>query len=329
MPAFLAPIVRLLLATAWLAGALVIAVGSAGVVAAISHVPGSPEREELTWAADELVRPGLAAAVANLEVLAVEVDGLGRAGRGALAALAARDTVAVAAAVEDGNLRVRKIDALGAALREKLVSLPGVGPGAEGRLGWGVRLEYARIGETVALTSDLRAQWAVLTTGSAAAERLTTLLALHDDYVARAVRDGNERLYSRAVVSIKRASVRLDAAVQLRDVLANSADVSTLDEWIARNRAIDTALLELYEALVASKGKSTSTVKRLLGAVERAREQLPPDTSALVVVMADLSRGGLNQAVIEIERVNRGIADAIRAIREIRAGATDGTGSGG
>ena len=42
----------LLLSIAWLAAALLIAVGGAGIIAAGNHLPGTSARPELTWTGD-------------------------------------------------------------------------------------------------------------------------------------------------------------------------------------------------------------------------------------------------------------------------------------
>lgn len=303
------------LAIGWLACAVAIAAGSAGIVAATSLPAGSGARPELTWAADEAVRPGLAAAVDDLTALQADIEGLGRAGRGALAALAQGDSAAVAVAVSDGTTRIARIDAATAALGGQLADLPGLGPGMEARLGPDVRAEDAAIVAALETTSSLGQSWAVLTAGSAAADRLTTLLARHDQLAAEAVRTGSTGSYGKALATVDRASEALDGASDLRDAVANTADVSMLDEWIARNRAIDTALRALYGALAASKGTVTPDVRAALTAERAAQADLPPDTRGLVVIMSDISRGGLNQAVIAIEDARGRLAAALAAIR--------------
>jgi len=81
-------------AVAWLALAVVIALGAAGIVTALDHLPGSSGRPELTWTADRAIEPELDAASADLVALADAVGVLGEEGRGALAALVARDAAA-------------------------------------------------------------------------------------------------------------------------------------------------------------------------------------------------------------------------------------------
>jgi stage V sporulation protein SpoVS len=56
-------------------------------------------------------------------------------------------------------------------------------------------------------------------------------------------------------------------------------------------------------------------VRRALSAVEAARASLPPDTRALVVILADVARGGLNQAVIAIEEARGRLAEAAGTVQ--------------
>ncbi|HEX6869172.1 MAG TPA: hypothetical protein VF119_10230, partial [Candidatus Limnocylindrales bacterium] len=46
---------------------------------------------------------------------------------------------------------------------------------------------------------------------------------------------------------------------------------------------------------------------------EAARAKLPPDPSALVIIMADIGRVGMNGAVIGIEDARSALADALDA----------------
>ncbi len=92
-------------------------------------------------------------------------------------------------------------------------------------------------------------------------------------------------------------------------------DVDTLDGWLARNRAIDAALRDLYSLLEESQGLDTPEVQRALASVDAARASLPPDTRALVVILADVARGGLNQAVIAIEEARGRLAAAAGTVQ--------------
>lgn len=300
---------RVAFGIAWLACALLLAFGAAGLVAATSHQPGTAARAELTWAADEAVRPALADASADLARLAPDVEGLGRYGRVALAALVAQDLDGLAIAIRDGSALVATIDERSTELGLRLAGLPGVGPGMEARLGPDVRARHAGIVAALESTAGLRESWASLTSGSASAARLTRLLADHDTAAAEAARLGSRAAYDQALEQLGGADASLVEASTLRDALSNTADVAVLDEWLARNRALDVALRDLYTALRASGGDVTDAVRTAAKAERAAQERLPPDTRGLVVIMADIARGGLNQAVIGIEQA-RGRLDA-------------------
>ena len=96
----------------------------------------------------------------------------------------------------------------------------------------------------------------------------------------------------------------------IRDRLAATIDVGTLDEWLARNVAYDDALRGLWDALRRSKGRVTDAVRDAAAAESVARELLPPDARALVVILGDVARGGLNQAVIAIEEARGRLLEA-------------------
>jgi len=61
---------------AWLVAAVVIALGSAGIVGGLDHLPTTGARPELTYGADRQMAPGLDAATADLRTLSDQVDAL-------------------------------------------------------------------------------------------------------------------------------------------------------------------------------------------------------------------------------------------------------------
>jgi hypothetical protein len=97
----------------------------------------------------------------------------------------------------------------------------------------------------------------------------------------------------------------------MRDVLANTVDVSVLDQWMDRNAAYDKALRALYVALNRAGGKITDDVRDERAAEQEARRRLPPDSRGLIVIIAEIGRGGMNGAVIAIEEAKARIADAL------------------
>ena len=186
-------------------------------------------------------------------------------------------------------------------LKAQYAALPGIGPGSEGRLGGDLRQRVATVGRALDSTAGIAESWATLSNGAARATRLMRLLTQHDMASGEAVRQGSQGNYTAAVEALDRADPILVAARALRDQLANTTDVSTLTQWLDRNAAIDAALRRLYTVLAGTGGTVTEEARRALADVNAAQKQLPPDTRALVVIMSDIARAGLNEAVIRIE----------------------------
>ena len=111
----------------------------------------------------------------------------------------------------------------------------------------------------------------------------------------------------------KEADSTISIARALRDQLANTVDVTVLDQWLDRSGAYDTALRGLYAAYAASGGTVTAEVEAAQAGETVARANLPPDTRAMVVIMAEIGRGGMNGAVITIEEAKGRLTSAIAA----------------
>lgn len=301
---------RTSLALAWLAAALVIALGAAGIVAALDHLPGGVGRPELTWTADRSVEPDLDAAGEDLLALAEAVGVLGDAGRSALAALIARDDGALGAAIAAGSTQLDAIDTAAARLEARLAAIPLDAPDAELRHSPAVVARHRAMADALAAVPPLRPAWERLTAGVAPAVELTDRLLAHDEIAGEAVRLGGAGEYRDAIARIDAATDELVAAREIRDRLAATVDVATLDDWLDRNAAYDGALRDLWDALRRSRGRVNDEVREAAARERAAREALPPDARALVVILGDVARGGLNQAVIEIEEARGRLIDA-------------------
>ena len=107
-----------------------------------------------------------------------------------------------------------------------------------------------------------------------------------------------------------------------RDTLSRTVDVSTLTDWLDLNADYDAALRRLYQALIDSDGRMTPEVREAFTAEAEAASHLPPDSKALVIILSEIGRGGLNQAVITIEE-SRGELDS--AISLLAAAGTSGS----
>jgi hypothetical protein len=305
---------RLAIAVAYLVLMTVFALGGAGIVAGWSHPPGTAARAELTWHGDETLGPALDGASASLVSIGADVDHLALLARGTIAALTAADQPAITNALTEGQATAVTIRDAAAALRTKVQALPGGDPADALRYGGETRARLAAVLAAIEVAEGLGRPWALLTSGTLQASQLMDLLNRHDETVAAAAAQGRGGDYPGALATLATATALLDSAMPIRDQLANTADVSTLDDWVGRNRRYDDALVGLYSALGDAKGTITEAVRAAYAAEGVARSQLPPDPRALTVIIAEIGRGGLNQAVIEIEQASSRLTLDLQAV---------------
>lgn len=310
----------------WVACALLLALGSAGIVAGMQHQPGSPARAELTYSADNRIAPGLAASADDLRALAADVEDLATLGTHALTAITGGDIPAMRTSIEGGRTAIGTIDSKTDALRARLAALPGVGPGAEGRLGGLSLRRYQTLTDALDATHGLGDQWDTLTKGALAAIQVESALLDHDTSTAAAAALGKAAKYQEALDQLAISDTRLTYARAQRDAMSATVDVAVLTTWIDRNAAYDTALGKVYALLVASKGKVTKAVTEAIAVQKAALAALPGDTRGLVLIMAEIARGGLNRAVISIEEAKGRLSDAVDAFAA--AGPDDGPAAG-
>jgi hypothetical protein len=295
----------------WVVLAVVIALGAAGIVAAMDHSPGTPSRAELTWAGDREVIAALAAGAEQLEALEQEVAALGLAARLALAQVIARDLDGVQSTIAAGTARLASVEATAAALRAAAGAVP---LGAEDdplRISSGVRERHGYLLDATGLADDLDAQWEAFTRRALDAVQLAGLLLAHDEHTAAAASEGVAGRYAAALAALDAADATIVRARALRDQLENTTDVADLDEWLDRNADYDAALRTLYTTLDATGGSFSRDVRDAILAEQAARERLPEDTRGLVVIMAEVAEGGLNQVVTAIDDVREELAIAV------------------
>ena len=315
---------RVMLVVAWLAIAALISLGAAGIIGAMAHLPGTASRAELTYRGDKAIEPGLTSAEASLVDLAGDVRNLSDLGRHALTALVASDADTLTSTVAQGEELTLQIDARAKQLREKLEALPGIGEGDELVLSAESRDRQARAVQALESTDGLTADWSRLAIGSIAATRVTTLLTDHDRVTGEAAALGRTGKYKEALAKLTESDAMIAEARGLRDKLASTVDVSTLTQWLDLNADYDVALRRLYQAVTDSKGKVNAEVRAAFDGEAAARKRLPADTKGLVIILAEIGRGGLNQAVIGIEEA-RGRLDAAVGMLGGAEGADAGT----
>jgi hypothetical protein len=316
---------RTALTILWLLVAAVIAIGGAGLVATMANTPGTVDRPELTSEGDDLARAGLAAAEQGLTDLTTDVDRLGELGRGALTALVDSDFATLDASVADGQTLARSIEDRSDALRTQLSQLPGSGPNED--LAWSPETRRRRDVALAALdsTSGLESAWVRLAAGATTANGLTALLTDHDRIAGQAAASGRAGKYAAALKTLKGAEAKLVQAKTMRDALANTVDVTTLTQWINANATYDAALGRLYQATIDAKGRITDELRKAALDERRAHDLLPANTSGLVIILAEIGRGGLNQAVIGIEQTKAKLQAALDEL----AGPAASSGAGG
>jgi hypothetical protein len=304
---------RPLIALAWFAIAVVIAAGSAGMASGLNHVPATGSRPELTWAGDRQASTALDAATAKLQTLSDAVDALGASSKTALVSLVAGDTEALTGALDKGTSQLAAVSAATADLRAALAAVPYTDAGAGLHVSAALIARYQRLAATPALTANLETDWTVLSARAMAASGVPALLAKHDQQTAAAAKQGEASHYQQALALLDAPDATLALARTMRDDLAKIADVTTLSSWIDRQAAYDAALRNLYRAMLASKGKVTKDVRTAFAAEEAAKAALPANTKGIAVIMGDIARGGLNQAVIDIEQARGALAAALAA----------------
>ena len=305
---------RVAAAVVWLALVIAIALGAAGLVVGVDHQPGSAARPELTWSHDREAGAVLDIASGELAELADQVAALGVQARGALAALNGTEISTVEAAIAEGDRLLDRMLAATRAVRLELADVPYLARTDTGLLvsDTVVRRHDALV-DALDGTEGLQAAWFRLTTGSVAAIQLSTLLVQHDQRVTQAAGLGRSARYDDAVAALREADATLVAAGKLRDQLANTVDVTVLDEWLTRNGAYDVALRDLYVAYSQVGTKVTDALRDAIAAEAEARKNLPPDTRGLVVIMAEISRSGMSGAVITIEEARGRLTSALQA----------------
>jgi hypothetical protein len=296
----------------WLAIVVIIALGAAGIATGLDQLPGTDGRVEVTMNGDAEVTPQLDAIDADLSDLADQVGALGTQARGALASLNGADPETAESAIASGDLLVSDIVRRVAAIRTRLAAVPYLGsPTAGLSVSQPVVDRYQALVDALNTTDGLDFAWARLSISAIAATKMSQLLAEHDRLIGEAAAKGRVGKYADAQKLIDQAAAQLTTAKTVRDDLAKTVEVSVLDEWIKRNADYDTALRNLYKAIAKVGRTVTPAVRNAVKAEKAARANLPPDPRALVVIMADIGRGGMNEAVIGIEEARATLSDAI------------------
>jgi hypothetical protein len=298
---------------AWLVLAAGLALGSAGAAAAMAPAPTGANRPELTWGADKALQARLDAAARDLVLLKDDVDQLGTMTRQTLSSLAQVNSVSLSAAWDGGATALNGIQTRAASLAKSLECSP-----------WDetrdVELSklysadlivlWKAVCAAVATTAPLPNDWNALVTGSRTAIQVATDINSHDSIAAEALQLATAGRYSDALTKLAEAASSIADATAIATALAKVTDVSTLQNWLERTTAMDTALRTLWEEMVASKGRVNAKVTAALKGVAEAKAKLPDDASVLQVVLYELA-GRLTVNGISIETARGRLASTI------------------
>jgi hypothetical protein len=297
----------------WLAAATAIALGTAGIVAGMdAPAADGSDRTGRTGRGDAVVGASLDEVEAQMRDLSGAIGSLYEQARVILASLASNEVEPVDTATAMGTALVADIEARTERIQEALDAVPIVGTqAAEYELSPATGERYASYLGGLASTRGVTEAWTRLTVASLSANRMSTLLAAHDEAVVAAAAEGRKAAYDRALEHLDGADAAIADARTLRDSLAATVDVTTLDEWLDRSGAYDVALRALYVAVRRADGRITDAVRAAMAKEQAAKARLPPDTRSLVLIMSDIGRGGMNASAIEIEQAHADLEEAL------------------
>lgn len=296
---------------AWLLAAALIALGAAGVVAGMD-TPSAPgiDRTGRAGHGDAQVDAALDPIEAEMRALSASIGGLGEQARVILASLSSVKTDAVDEATASGTQLVADVEARSERIRGALTAVPVVASRAAAyELSPPTLERYTAYSGALPAAGALAGAWTRLTVGALSASRLSGLLAIHDEAVVDAAAAGRKADYAAALDKLDSADTAIADARTLRDRLKATVDVSTLDQWLDRSEAYDKALRNLYVAV--RRGESAATIRDLMEEEQAAKDRLPPDTRSLVLIMADIGQGGMNDAAIDIEQAKADLDEAL------------------
>jgi hypothetical protein len=304
---------RLLVRVAWLGLAAMLALGSAGIVAATgqSTVPG--DRPELTYGADRQLSARLDAAVRDVALLDDDVIVLGNMARQVLANLSQVNQVKLNAAFQDGDTAVAAIDARATRLTASLECTPWT-DAREADLArtysQAMIDRWQQVCVAVASVAPLADDWAGMETGARVAMQVADDMNNHDATGAEALQLATQGRYPEALVKLEQASAALEDAQRIATAMAKVTDVSTLQSWLTRSKGMDDALALLWRTMIDSKGRVTIQVTAALKAVTDAKALLPDNNGIMTVVLYELA-GDLTANGISIETAKGQLAMAL------------------
>jgi hypothetical protein len=243
----------------------------------------------------------LEGAASRLATIAADVSALADEAKTALEEVASMDPARLQASLDRGRDLATRIDTAARALDAELVDLPGDEPDAALRYSSPTLVRRAAVLAAIKAASGLAAHWQTVSLRASETGNLLSLINEHDTTVLDATESGRNRRFGEAAVRVEDALVVIVTIEGLRTRLIAGSEETVLDAWIDRTRAYDLALRALYLALDRSNGEITAEVQSARREERIAFENLPPDRRTILVIISEVARGGLTQAVVAIE----------------------------
>ena len=309
-PSIARSIAGLLRGLGWILLLVVLAASGAGLAGLAWHAPGSAARAELTYVGDARLGARLDSAQAALEAIDSDVQQLATEAKAALGDVASADPTRLDAGLERGNAIAASIDDKSRVLHLSLGDLPGDETDAVIRYSNATLVRRAAVLAAIEAASGLASSWQSVAARAGDTSRLTGLISEHDSTVLEGTQHGVDSEFKSAVSSVDDALAVMAQIEALRNRLLAPGD-TVLDEWIQRTKAYDLALQHLYAALVKSKGALTIDVQSARREERDAFDQLPPDRRTIVLIVSEVTRNGLTQAVLAIDDASGRLDDAL------------------
>lgn len=296
----------------WTVVLVLAALGGAGLATAADRAPTDEARPELTWRAEQRAAPLLAQMEQELAGLALDVDLLSAAGRGALSGVPALDAEAIEDAAANGDAAISAVAPRVAELSRLRDAQQALVP--DDRLGRTTREALLAIDAVIAGGDGLTETWIGMSARASAVADLLNALEAHDALVLDATAAGRDSAWSEALELLENAERQLALARGSREVLAVEGDVTTLDGLLGRYADFDAALVALYAAIERTGSSQGPEIDELRAEVDRARGALPQTTGALSVAAAEAAGERLARGLVQIEELRGAIADARAAL---------------
>jgi hypothetical protein len=288
---------------------VLISLGGAGLATAADRPATDTARPELTAHSDQLAMSWIAAMGSQAHAVEDRVDALSQNGRDVLAQMQGLDPAQIGNALAAGDQSATDLEIAAGTLSD----LRYAGPQEldETRLSQANKRRLAAIDEVIGAAVPMPAEWHVVASDTREVANLLVALLTHDGLVFRATTAGRQKDWAGALDLLGQGETSLGQARAVRDHLAASNDVSTLNDLLSRYAAYDAALTDLYTALRDGASLDSPQVQRLSAMVDQAEAGLPGDTNALKVVVADASGGSVAEGVVNIEEARGKVTEAV------------------